>query len=174
MEPEQTESVTVRYKPSYASFVEAEAGLGRLQGREVDRPSGLSAFVMRGLIGVASLFTSTVTTIDDEGVLVQGSKYGTVPWAEIGDTYETNGLICFVIARTTVPIAIEKRAMTPVQLDLVRRFAAARVTPDEPGHVATNWSFREEVGDDPDRAFEEYQRGRAEAHPPGPPAEPHE
>jgi hypothetical protein len=146
VETESHEVVTIRSHPTYDDLLESEAGLARLIGRDIDRPSGPAAFGLRLGIGVFSRFTTTVTTISDDGVLVQGSKYGTIPWAEFGDGYETDGLVCLVVARTTAPIAIQKRAMTPAQLDLVRRYVAARVTPDEPGHVATNWGIREQGG----------------------------
>ena len=112
--------VTLRYRLGASSLEEAEAGLARALGLGASRPGfgGRLAGLVVGLI-------PNRATIDDTGVRVGGV---TRPWPEIGLSYETENLFCFVLTRTSAPITLPKRAMTESDLQVVRTLATEHVT----------------------------------------------
>jgi hypothetical protein len=141
MELDSWPAVTVRYYPTFEDFDEAEQGMARLFGSPPVRRSGGQTVAVKA-VGFLGRFFTSVVTISRDGVLIQGSKRGLLPWSEIGDSYETPNLVVLVVARTTAPITLPKRAVIPGELDTIRKYVATRVTADEPGHVATNWELR--------------------------------
>jgi hypothetical protein len=102
------------------SLEEAEAGLARALGLGASRP-GIGGRLAGALFGLIP----NSATIDDTGVRVGGV---TRPWAEIGLSYETENLFCFVLTRTSGPITLPKRAMTESELQVVRTLATEHVT----------------------------------------------
>jgi len=111
--------VTLRFKVGAAEFAESEAGLALALGSNPPRQSMFG----RLAAGIVGLFPLTVT-LDEAGVH-QGSV--TRAWSDIGLTYETQNLVVLVITKTTGPLGLPKRAMSPRDLEAVRRLVAEKV-----------------------------------------------
>lgn len=125
--------VTLRYRLTWADFVEVEDGLASHVGLDAPARGAFRMLGWRLAITLAGLGQGEAT-IDDAGIRIERGPVR--PWSEFSDTFETERLLAFVVGSTAGPIMLPKRAMKPADLAGIRQIAAG-VTHDHDPIIAT-------------------------------------
>src|SRR4051794_24341791 len=119
----EAESVSVRYHIRYADYVEGEDGLARHLGFEPSTREGVGFLLWRLAIDFVGRIMTNEATITNAGIKIKGGPLR--PWSDIGDAFETDRLIVFVLMGTTGPITLPKAALTRGDIEVLRAFVAA-------------------------------------------------